>query len=165
MNCTFGCPHAAASAAFFISFTFGVLSVSVDSPFCAPNCKPAFVGDGHCDLVCNLDACGYDGGDCGQAAQPQLKRMVVMGPFYKNIQRVEYHVQSADGSRSQLTMEEGRRWEGLDDRAEEEERDWERLFVDDESSVELIAEPIIWSNRPPWNLDRQGNRVWSEHDA
>jgi len=31
---------------------------------CNPGCFPGWIGDGYCDLVCNNEACNWDGGDC-----------------------------------------------------------------------------------------------------
>ena len=52
---------------------------------CAAGCKRAFVGDGHCDKECFNDACDWDGGDCERSCQ--LRRLVVMGPYYKEVGR------------------------------------------------------------------------------
>ena len=32
---------------------------------CAPGCPADWPGDGVCDAECDVDACGFDGGDCG----------------------------------------------------------------------------------------------------
>jgi len=32
---------------------------------CAPGCPDSWLGDGVCDSVCNVAACNYDNGDCG----------------------------------------------------------------------------------------------------
>ena len=52
---------------------------------CAVGCKRAFVGDGHCDKECFNDACDWDAGDCERSCE--LRRLVVMGPYYKEVGR------------------------------------------------------------------------------
>jgi len=44
-------------------------SVEQPSDWCAPMChSPNMVGDGNCQEQCNVEACFYDGGDCGERA-------------------------------------------------------------------------------------------------
>ncbi|XP_045584036.2 N-acetylglucosamine-1-phosphotransferase subunits alpha/beta [Procambarus clarkii] len=33
--------------------------------FCAPSCSDLWLADKYCDHSCNIEACGFDGGDCG----------------------------------------------------------------------------------------------------
>lgn len=35
-----------------------------DIPDCAAGCSDAWIGDGWCDISCNITACNFDGGDC-----------------------------------------------------------------------------------------------------
>ncbi|EOD11995.1 hypothetical protein EMIHUDRAFT_247657 [Emiliania huxleyi CCMP1516] len=37
---------------------------SVAEGFCAFQCDPAYLGDGECDDMCNVEACDWDGTDC-----------------------------------------------------------------------------------------------------
>ena len=62
-------------------------------PLCNRRCKPAFIGDGHCDAECNTEACFFDNGDCD--GQWELQRMLVMGEHYTYVDHVEYHKVSA----------------------------------------------------------------------
>ena len=50
---------------------------------CAEGCKAIFIGDGHCDKECFNEECEWDGGDCEKSCD--LRRLVVMGPFYKEV--------------------------------------------------------------------------------
>ena len=53
---------------------------------CAEGCKVVFIGDGHCDKECFNEDCEWDGGDCEKSCD--LRRLVVMGPFYKEVSSV-----------------------------------------------------------------------------
>jgi UDP-N-acetylglucosamine-lysosomal-enzyme len=33
-------------------------------PDCAPGCPSSWLGDGYCDLACNVEECQFDAGDC-----------------------------------------------------------------------------------------------------
>ena len=33
-------------------------------PNCNEGCPPSWVGDGYCDMACNVSSCNFDGGDC-----------------------------------------------------------------------------------------------------
>jgi hypothetical protein len=33
------------------------------------NCSDDWIGDGHCDGMCNVAECGFDGGDCAFTAE------------------------------------------------------------------------------------------------
>ena len=46
--------------------------------WCAPGCKPAYLGDGSCDDECFNEPCGWDGDDCD--ANWELKRTLVFSP-------------------------------------------------------------------------------------
>lgn len=50
---------------------------------CAPGCKRVFIGDGHCDKECYNEECEWDGKDCDKSCE--LRRMIVMGPYYKEV--------------------------------------------------------------------------------
>ncbi|KAG7159870.1 N-acetylglucosamine-1-phosphotransferase subunits alpha/beta-like [Homarus americanus] len=39
--------------------------VDVSVEFCAPSCSDLWLADKYCDQSCNIQACGFDGGDCG----------------------------------------------------------------------------------------------------
>mmetsp|Transcript_52542 Transcript_52542/g.167073 ORF Transcript_52542/g.167073 Transcript_52542/m.167073 type:complete len:206 (+) Transcript_52542:3-620(+) len=84
---------------------------------CAPGCKPAFVGDQNCDEECNHEWCDFDGGDC--ESEWKLRRMIVMGAFYTSVDSVEYQLEGPRGEIKKLTMEEGRRMEGIDEASSE----------------------------------------------
>lgn len=66
-------------------------SLAEPSPasLCNRRCKPAYIGDGHCDAECNTEACLFDNGDCD--GQWELQRMLVMGEHYTYVDHVEYH--------------------------------------------------------------------------
>ena len=40
-----------------------------DVPDCASGCPDSWVGDGYCDEVCNVTACGFDRGDCANVTK------------------------------------------------------------------------------------------------
>ena len=46
----------------------GHASRNASLPRCAPSCPPHWLGDGECDLRCNVAACEWDGGDCHRPA-------------------------------------------------------------------------------------------------
>ncbi|GAB5031142.1 n-acetylglucosamine-1-phosphotransferase subunits alpha beta-like [Nannochloropsis oceanica] len=37
-------------------------------PDCAPGCQTSWIGDGYCDMACNVTACGFDYPDCVNAS-------------------------------------------------------------------------------------------------
>eukprot|EP00245_Coleochaete_scutata_P012966 TRINITY_DN513_c0_g1_i1.p1 TRINITY_DN513_c0_g1~~TRINITY_DN513_c0_g1_i1.p1 ORF type:complete len:145 (+),score=18.59 TRINITY_DN513_c0_g1_i1:43-477(+) len=75
---------------------------------CAPGCKPLFIGDRNCDPECNTEACQWDGGDC----------------------------EDKYGIMKQLTMEQGRKWEGIEV-GEADAPDWRELVCDnDDKNIE-----------------------------
>lgn len=39
-------------------------------PDCAEGCGASWVGDGYCDVACNVSACGWDNGDCENVTTP-----------------------------------------------------------------------------------------------
>eukprot|EP00245_Coleochaete_scutata_P012967 TRINITY_DN513_c0_g1_i2.p1 TRINITY_DN513_c0_g1~~TRINITY_DN513_c0_g1_i2.p1 ORF type:complete len:171 (+),score=21.25 TRINITY_DN513_c0_g1_i2:43-555(+) len=101
---------------------------------CAPGCKPLFIGDRNCDPECNTEACQWDGGDCED--KWELRRMLVMGEFYESVHHVEYHAVAPDGIMKQLTMEQGRKWEGIEV-GEADAPDWRELVCDnDDKNIE-----------------------------
>ncbi len=48
----------------FFLFIFIINSVKADLANCTGDCKESYVGDGHCDIACNISNCNFDGGDC-----------------------------------------------------------------------------------------------------
>jgi hypothetical protein len=44
-------------------------------------CKRSFIGDGRCDLVCNVTACDFDKGDCGAQCSPGCRPEMVGDGF------------------------------------------------------------------------------------
>lgn len=49
----------------FLSHSVGQkVYLSWDVPDCSPGCGSSWIGDGYCDLACNVTQCGFDGGDC-----------------------------------------------------------------------------------------------------
>lgn len=44
-------------------------------------CKRSFIGDGRCDLVCNVTACDFDKGDCGAQCSPGCRPEMVGNGF------------------------------------------------------------------------------------
>ena len=46
----------------------GHASRNASLPSCASSCPPHWLGDGECDLRCNVAACEWDGGDCHRPA-------------------------------------------------------------------------------------------------
>lgn len=43
--------------------------------FCAPSCSDLWLADKYCDQSCNIQACGFDGGDCGLESIGQLHHL------------------------------------------------------------------------------------------
>ena len=97
----------------------------LDAP-CSKGCKAAYIGDKNCDMECYNEECDFDGGDCDD--QWEIKRTIVMGAFYKDVDHVEYHAVGPGGQSRQLTMEEGRRWEGIDEDSLDNENDWKKTL-------------------------------------
>jgi hypothetical protein len=44
-------------------------------------CKRSFIGDGRCDLMCNVTACDFDKGDCGAQCAPGCKKEMIGNGF------------------------------------------------------------------------------------
>jgi hypothetical protein len=44
-------------------------------------CKRSFIGDGRCDLVCNVTACDFDKGDCGAQCSPGCRPEMIGNGF------------------------------------------------------------------------------------
>ena len=59
----------------------------------------------------------------------ELRRMVVMGPFYKDVDHVEYQAVGAAGQKRSVSMEEGMRWEGLASAQNDDEVGWFALSL------------------------------------
>ena len=106
---------------------------------CAPGCSEHYLGDKNCDKECYTEACEWDRGaprelpvhnpppvsdraagltaagptGAGDCETWELKRMFVMGPFYRDVQSVEYQVRSgrraATAGRAGLTVRTTRR--------------------------------------------------------
>ncbi|QDZ25899.1 hypothetical protein HOP50_19g84480 [Chloropicon primus] len=53
----------------------------------------------------------WDSGDCEKSCE--LRRMVVLGPYYKEVDHVEYQCVGPAGQKQTLSLEEGLQWEGL----------------------------------------------------
>jgi len=126
----------------------------LDSNYCSRHCKHVFVGDRSCDVECYNEACQWDGGDCDD--QWEVRRTVVMGPFFNEVEFVEYHAQGPNGEKKKLTIEQGRHWEGTDTRSSEERANWRRMLSANEDHDFLSSTEL---GMPPWWLDKDGNKV------
>jgi len=67
-------------------------------PSCAQGCPPQWLGDGQCDVSCNIPSCHYDLGDCVAA--------VASSDGFDNIEHEAITVQPADFSTQQRDDEE-----------------------------------------------------------
>ncbi len=67
--------------------------------------------------------------------------MVVMGPFYKDVDHVEYQAVGAAGQKRSVSMEEGMRWEGLASAQNDDEVGWFALSLS--LSLSLLLFPLI----------------------
>ncbi|XP_076069626.1 N-acetylglucosamine-1-phosphotransferase subunits alpha/beta-like isoform X2 [Oratosquilla oratoria] len=45
--------------------------------FCSPSCSDSWLADKFCDYECNIEKCGFDGGDCGLSSFSQLYQLNV----------------------------------------------------------------------------------------
>lgn len=123
---------------------------------CAPGCKYVFIGDSHCDKECFVEGCDWDKGDCDSSCKHEetsnvvqfllhkispncselafhsgsLHRMIVMGPYYKEVDHLEYQAVGLAGQKRSISMEEGRKWEGIDAGSEDDTNDWQRALAD-----------------------------------
>ena len=87
----------------------------------------------HRDDECFNEACGWDGDDCD--SKWELKRTLVFSPGdgYERVHDTEYTLVGPNGEKRTLTMEEGLRWEGADEKSvEEDEFDWRKMLSDDD---------------------------------
>eukprot|EP00873_Tetraselmis_striata_P017530 jgi/Tetstr1/437794/TSEL_002834.t1 len=118
-----------------LGFAASTRSASVQAEEgCSKLCKPAYIGDKNCDSECFNSACKWDGGDCDD--QWELRRMIVMGPYYKSVDHVEYTLVGPGGQTKQISYEEGRQWEGADIDSKGMENDWISLLdADDEDNL------------------------------
>ncbi|KAK3269186.1 hypothetical protein CYMTET_22356 [Cymbomonas tetramitiformis] len=123
-----------------------------DGGLCSAGCKPAFIGDNNCDTECYTEECQFDGGDCDE--KWDIMRTVVLGPFYKEVDHVEYHAVGPGGQKRQLSMEEGRRWEGIDSKTKDQRMDWRQMLTG--KQPELVTE--TFEGLPPYYLDKDGER-------
>mmetsp|Transcript_19682 Transcript_19682/g.33092 ORF Transcript_19682/g.33092 Transcript_19682/m.33092 type:complete len:216 (+) Transcript_19682:262-909(+) len=126
----------------------------LDSNYCSKGCKLVFIGDKNCDKECYHEKCQWDGGDCADVWE--VRRTVVMGPFFTEVEHVEYHAVGPGGEKKELTMEEGRHWEGTDTRTTEERANWRRMLKQDEEHGFLASTS---KGMPPWYLDKNGARI------
>eukprot|EP00898_Chlorokybus_atmophyticus_P000621 jgi/Chlat1/155/Chrsp1S03237 len=99
---------------------------AVPEGYCAPGCREAFVGDRNCDRECYNEACRWDADDCKDKAE--LRRVVVMGEFYRHVDHIEYHAVGPDGEAKPISIAAGRKWEGIDTTGEGEAPDWRELI-------------------------------------
>lgn len=127
---------------------------SVDKTVCAPKCKLGYVGDRNCDPECYVEACQFDGGDCDE--NWEIRRTVVLGPYYREVDYVEYTAVGPDGSSKKVSMQEGRHWEGIDVRTSEERANWRRMLSEQHKDR---FEDENFEGRPSWNLNDAGDRV------
>ncbi len=98
---------------------------------CASGCKRIFIGDNHCDKECFNAECEWDGGDCEKSCE--LRRLVVMGPYYKEVDHVEFQCVGPAGQMQAVPFEEGLKWEGITPPGasdEDEEEDWRKALSD-----------------------------------
>ena len=121
----------------------------VEEKACAPGCKHVFLNDQSCDNECFNEQCGWDAPDCDD--RWELKRMITMGPFHKHVDHVEYVLMGPNGEQRPLSMEEGRRWEGIDAASEDHEYDW-RSMLDDDNKPESSTMEV----KPDYELDEYG---------
>mmetsp|Transcript_2167 Transcript_2167/g.5135 ORF Transcript_2167/g.5135 Transcript_2167/m.5135 type:complete len:162 (+) Transcript_2167:120-605(+) len=128
--------------------------VQADESRCAILCKTIWIGDKNCDKECYNQECDWDGGDCDE--QWELRRMIVMGPYYKNVDHVEYTAVGPGGQTRQISFEEGRQWEGNDPVSKEMENDWMAL-LDSDDEASLPDEGRRTYEHAPWR--REGVEV------
>mmetsp|Transcript_14037 Transcript_14037/g.17019 ORF Transcript_14037/g.17019 Transcript_14037/m.17019 type:complete len:223 (-) Transcript_14037:375-1043(-) len=133
------------------------VSCQEDSSLCSPGCKPLFIGDRNCDKECHTEECNWDGGDCDD--EWEVRRTVVLGPFYKEVDHVEYHAVGPNGAKKQLSMQEGRRWEGIDSKTRDQRMNWKSLLENEDEDD--LNDPGIndFEGRPPWYLNEEGIRI------
>jgi len=120
---------------------------------CAVGCKNAYLGDRNCDEECYNESCEFDQGDCED--QWEVRRTVVLGAFFKEVDHVEYTAVGPNGATKGLSMEEGRHWEGNDVRTREERANWRRMLKKDKETFKTSTD----MQRPAWYLDNQGDKV------
>ena len=41
------------------------IQMAMERAYCSSGCSNAWIADGFCDSMCDVEACGFDGGDCG----------------------------------------------------------------------------------------------------
>ena len=69
--------------------------------------------------------------------------MVVMGPFYKDVDHVEYQAVGAAGQKRSVSMEEGMRWEGLASAQNDDEVGWFALSLSLSLSLAFPLDPCM----------------------
>ena len=93
---------------------------------------------------------------CRAAPAGELRRMIVMGAYYRTVDHVEYSVVGPGGQTKKISMEEGRQWEGTDKASKSMENDWMSLLDSDDES-ELPEESKRTYEHAPWR--KQGVEV------
>lgn len=53
-------------------------------PNCNEGCAPGWIGDGYCDLACNVSECQWDAGDCDNYTGPSQNAYSNWGRCKKN---------------------------------------------------------------------------------
>ena len=78
--------------------------------------------------------------------------MIVMGPYYKSVDHVEYTAVGPGGQTRKVSYEEGRQWEGADTNSKEMENDW-MAMLDSDDEATLPDEGKRTYEHAPWRKE------------
>lgn len=74
--------------------------------------------------------------------------MIVMGPYYRSVDHVEYSAVGPGGQVRKVSLEEGRQWEGSDEISRTMQNDWMALLDADDDAQLPEADKRTYEHAP-----------------